>query len=249
MLCNCDNPIIDICGVEHISWKGESFKVEAREYSALAFRIKGTALLNDGTKEQFVNTNDILYLPQGVAYTADYTDTEIIVIHFKTMVSDSCAEVYRLNNCEEVYKLFLKAHTLWQSREPAYAVYTVSVLYKILAVLLESYAKESLPEHFLRAVAQINASYKNSSISIKQICKTAGIGETVFRRLFKANYQKTPVDYITELRLEFARNLISSGSTVESAAVESGFNDSKYFSRVVKKHFGCTPRQLKMYGK
>jgi AraC-like DNA-binding protein len=37
--------------------------------------------------------------------------------------------------------------------------------------------------------------------------------------------------------------------TIEDAACESGFNDPKYFARVVKKHFGCTPRDLKLYGK
>ena len=58
-----------------------------------------------------------------------------------------------------------------------------------------------------------------------------------------------PVAYITDLRLEYARNLISGGMSIEAAAVESGFNDPKYFARRVKKHFGCTPSKLKTYGK
>ena len=57
------------------------------------------------------------------------------------------------------------------------------------------------------------------------------------------------MEYITRLRLEYARRLIANGVSVESTAYESGFNDPKYFARVVKKHFGCTPRNLKTYGK
>ena len=249
MLFNCDNPIVDIYGVENISWNAQKVKVAAREYSALAFRIKGTAVIGSGNEDYFVNTNDILYLPQGMAYTADYTDTEIIVIHFKTLNTDKQAEVYRLNNCEEIYKLFLKADSLWKEREPAYGVYILSLLYRILGKILESYTKDSLPTHFLSAVSYINANYKSSEITVGQICKSSGIGETVFRKLFKENYQKTPVEYINELRLEFARNLISNGTPIESAAYESGFNDPKYFARVVKKRFGCTPRELRLYGK
>ena len=81
------------------------------------------------------------------------------------------------------------------------------------------------------------------------ICTEAGIGATQFRQLFKKYYQKTPMEYITSLRLEYARSLISNGVPVEKASFESGFNDSKYFARVVKKYFGCTPRELKTYGK
>ena len=28
-----------------------------------------------------------------------------------------------------------------------------------------------------------------------------------------------------------------------------GFNDPEYFARVIKQQFGCTPRELKTYGK
>ena len=44
-------------------------------------------------------------------------------------------------------------------------------------------------------------------------------------------------------------DIISCGENIESAAEKSGFNDPKYFSRVVKKHFKCTPRELKLYGR
>ena len=71
----------------------------------------------------------------------------------------------------------------------------------------------------------------------------------MLRRLFKKYYDKTTIEYITSLRLEYARNLISNGMSIENAASESGFNDSKYFARVVKKQFGCSPREFKAYGK
>lgn len=67
--------------------------------------------------------------------------------------------------------------------------------------------------------------------------------------LFQKYYDKTPIEYITQLRLEHARNLIACGMVIEQAAEKSGFNDSKYFARVVKKYLGCTPRELKNYGK
>lgn len=249
MLCNGENSILRIVGVEQLSWNGGSFAVAPREYSALAFRISGTATIGCSGSEYHVNTNDILYLPQKMPYAAVYTDTQMLVIHFVTARNDSQPELYTFQNSEQLYKMFLRAHTLWKNKEPGYSVYVMSQFYAILGKIFEKETKAQLPPHFLQAISFINSNYQNSSLCVNMICAEAGIGATAFRQLFKKHYQKTPIEYITDLRLEHARNLISGGMPIELAAAESGFNDPKYFARVVKKHLGCTPRDLKTYGK
>lgn len=249
MLYNGNDPILRILGVEHMRWSAGIFHVKPREHSALAFRIAGNAVIGSGEKEYYVNTNDILYLPQNMAYTAQYTDTEMIVVHFVTAQDDAEAEVYSFEDGQQIYKMFLRLLSLWKSREPGYAVYSMAQLYAVLGTILEKETKASMPEYFLRAISFINAHYKDSELTVDMVCAEAGIGATVFRQLFKGHYHKTPVQYITELRLEYARNLISRGASIENAAFESGFNDPKYFARIVKKYFGCTPRDLKAYGK
>ena len=102
-----------------------------------------------------------------------------------------------------------------------------------------------LPQNFVNAVCEIMSSFKNSDISVSLVCKNAGICETSFRELFKKYYIKTPIEFITDLRIENAKGLISNGLSVEAAAYESGFNDPKYFAQIVKKKLGCTPSELK----
>lgn len=98
---------------------------------------------------------------------------------------------------------------------------------------------------YLKGVSFMNAQFKNRNISVPQICKEAGMSETNFRKFMKLYCGKTPIEYLTQLRLEYARNLISYGVPIKQAAYESGFNDPKYFSGMVKKYFGCTARDLK----
>lgn len=249
MLYDATNPVLQITGVEHMRWGSGTYNVEPREYSSLAFRIKGKATVTGGNKKHFVNTNDILYLPQNTGYTAEYTDTEIIAIHFITLNDDSEIEVYSFQNGEEIYKIFLQAFNIWGNKEPGFSVYVLAKLYSVLGTILENETKAYLPPHFIKAVSIINASYKNNSLSIDAVCTESGIGATVFRLLFKKHYQKTPTQYVTDLRIEYARSLISGGMSIENAAYESGFNDPKYFARAVKKRFGCTPSTFKSYGK
>ena len=249
MICDCGNAITEIVSVEHIKWKAESVEIKPREYSALTFRIGGTATIKVDSKTYFLNSNDILYMPQGVAYTADYSDTEILIIHFKTLKNDTSPEVYSLANTEKIYQAFLSANTLWKGKESGFEAYVMSQIYYILGKLCKNEMATIMPEYFINAVSFINSNYTNNSLSTEKICKTAGVSATNLRLLFKKYYQKTPTQYITNLRLEFARGLISCGTPIEEAAEQSGFNDSKYFARVVKKVFNCTPRELKLYGK
>lgn len=249
MLCEGNNPILKIIGVEHMYWKGGIFDVKARDYSALAFRISGNATITTSRNTYYIQSNDILYMPQNISYKAEYTDTEMLVIHFVTLENDSDMEVYSFQNVEQIYKMFLSALSFWKKKEPGCYVYTLSQLYMILGVILEKSTKTNQPVHFLNAISFMNTNYRNSSLSVDRICAEVGISATFFRQLFKKYYQETPMEYITGLRLEYARSLISNGVSVENATYESGFNDPKYFARVVKKHFGCTPRELKTYGK
>ncbi len=249
MLYECQNAICRVEGVEHLRWDGGFFEIEPRAYSALAYRIRGTATITVDKTAYFVNTGDVLYLPQGVKYTAEYTDTELLVIHFQTVSDDMVPEVYGCDNAEQIYKAFLSAHICWQEKAPGFEAHVYAQLYPILATLCENKMARKMPECFLNAVSYIHANYTDGDLSVPKICQSAGIGATNLRTLFQKYYQTTPTEYITKLRLERARTLISCGMPIEQAAGQSGFNDSKYFARVVKKHFLCTPRELRLYAK
>jgi AraC-like DNA-binding protein len=249
MLYECQNPIQKIIGIERMSWQAESFDVPSREYSSLTFRLKGTADVTVNGKTCHVGSGEVLYLPQGLPYRAEYTDTDMLAIHFVTASDDTEPEIYTPRNAEQIYKAFIAAHTLWQNKALGHEAHVLSQLYYILGELCANELKNRMPEHFINALSYINTNYRDQDLSVEKICKNAAISQTDLRLLFRRHYQKTPVQYITRLRLEYARNLISCGEAVETAAEKSGYSDPKYFARVVKKHYNCTPRDLKTYGK
>jgi len=249
MIYEGKNPVLQIVGIEHIRWGGGTFQVAPRAYCALTFRIRGTATLAVGQQQYTLQPNEILYMPQGLAYTAQYDDTEMLAIHFVTDQSDPTPEVFGADRSQRLYEAFRQAHSIWQAKSQGFAVDSMAQLYHIFGLLCQREATRNLPAGFLAAIDYIHSNFKDSELTVGAICQNAGIGQTNFRLLFQKHYGKTPVEYITDLRLEWARNLIASGVSVEQAAAESGFNDPKYFARTVKRRCGCTPRQWKAYGK
>lgn len=243
MLCYGTNPILRITDVITRQKSYGDFSVAPSDCAVLFFLNRGKVTVTCSGKEYYVNTYGICYLPQNTAYTITYTDAEMIAIYFVTMASsDTHPEVYALHGSQSFYELFSWALNHWNSKQPGYELYTISILYRILCTIQ---TRTRVPSHLLKAIAFIHANYRNSDLTIGQICAHIGISQTVFRQHFKTYYQKSPVEYITALRMMYARSLIFGGTTVETAAHQSGFNDPKYFARVVKKYFGCTPRELR----
>ena len=55
----------------------------------------------------------------------------------------------------------------------------------------------------------------------------------------------TPTQYLIDLRLRTAAELLSQGGMgVSEAAQTAGFSDVYYFSKLFKQHFSCTPRDF-----
>ena len=116
------------------------------------------------------------------------------------------------------------------------------MLYKILCTIFN---RHQVSPNLQKAIAFIHANYRDSSLTIGQICAHAGFSPTVLRQLFSTHYQQSPIEYIIRQRLLYAQTLIADGVPIETAAFESGFNDLKYFARVSKKYLNRTPSELK----
>jgi AraC-like DNA-binding protein len=67
------------------------------------------------------------------------------------------------------------------------------------------------------------------------------------RKLFNSVYGQSPIEYMRSVRIEYAKELLTSGEySVTQVASLSGFNDAAYFSREFKKYFSVAPSK---YGK
>ena len=66
-----------------------------------------------------------------------------------------------------------------------------------------------------------------------------------FRNQFKKLYGTTPTQYVIDLRLNKAAELlIEGGFSVGEAAEMVGFSDIYYFSKLFKKRFLCVPSEF-----
>lgn len=92
-----------------------------------------------------------------------------------------------------------------------------------------------------RAIAYLHHHY-DCDIRMKDIASVVCIHPGYLHRIFKASMGCTVMDYLTTLRLEKAKMLLTQTNIPVMEISDSvGINSSQYFSAVFKKHTGQTP--------
>jgi AraC-like DNA-binding protein len=79
-------------------------------------------------------------------------------------------------------------------------------------------------------------------ISLDEVATLAHLTKEAFCRFFKQHTRKTFIQFLQEVRLNHALQLIKhEKKTVSEAAFASGFNNLSYFNRLFKRTYGHSP--------
>ncbi len=90
---------------------------------------------------------------------------------------------------------------------------------------------------------EIHNNLSNIDFDLTGTIEKTGFDKDYFRRCFKKETGKTPTQYLTDLRIAHAKQLLSDvkSFSIRSIAHSCGFSDSLYFSTCFKKHVGFSP--------
>lgn len=79
-------------------------------------------------------------------------------------------------------------------------------------------------------------------LTLERLAQVAELSPKYFVELFKKQYGKSAMEYVTERRLQEAKRLMArSGARLRDIANRVGYADEFYFSRVFKKKIGVSP--------
>lgn len=86
----------------------------------------------------------------------------------------------------------------------------------------------------------------SENCSLQLIAREMNMNANYLGQLFKRETGKTYSTYVTELRIERAKELLASGElSINEIAAALGFNDYFYFLKTFKRVSGCTPKQYR----
>ncbi|SDY02882.1 two-component system, response regulator YesN [Evansella caseinilytica] len=90
------------------------------------------------------------------------------------------------------------------------------------------------------------ADHYNKTLTLEEVADVVQLSPQYFSKVFKSRAGSSFIDYLTELRVEKAKELIRTNEkSVKEICFEVGYKDPNYFSRVFKKYTGFSPSEFR----
>ena len=162
---------------------------------------------------------------------------------------------FRINNAESlnyIRLLLTAASSAQEQKKTGYALSVYGAFLQIIPILLESFlssaprrSSQHTPELLAECLDYIQRNFRNE-LSTSHLAEKAKMSPVSFVRHFRAATGLTPQEYLIKLRLEEAAILLQNPDlSIAEAALQSGFNDSNYFSRLFRKKNNISPRNYR----
>ena len=213
-----------------------------RDSYGLSFCIQGQiTYTKDGSKYVSNHSNAVL-LPKGQTYDLNRdTDGMFPVINFDCIGFD-CPDilVFPLHNPETFLRDYQKLSDLFLFENNQLRIF--SLFYDMLhRIEQEQLPRGGVLHHALKYIEQ---NLSNPELSNTLIAQSLNISEVYFRKIFYKEYHLTPKQYILDVRIKKAKQLLTDSPYSVTAISEAcGFSSVYAFSRCFKEKVGITPTE------
>ena len=221
----------------------DKYKVLTAKNGQQAFEIAGEIIPDLIISDILMPGMDGLELTHNIRKT---TKTNHIPIILLTALSDPQYELESMSRGANAYItkpvdesfLFAKIENIFRGQE--------IIKKKFAGLATENLSALNLNDSFIEKAQNIvEKNLQNTSFTITEFAAQLGISRSSFQRKLKAEVNLSPTEFIRDIRLKRAIELMKSGAyNIDEIGLLVGFNSTSYFIRSFKKKYGKTPFAL-----
>lgn len=180
-------------------------------------------------------------------YTECYEEKEQWIYQSASESKFPMEGMYTLNNTPQFIYLFEQLDLLWKRRGHLTVMRRKALLLEIFILMIRDFRAQKKSGDTTVAIEltqEYMAQHYQEQLTLDGLAQMAGLSVSHYSRLFKKYIGYSPIDYLTHLRVDRAKELlVLSDYKLKSIALSVGYTDEFYFSRIFKKVTGVSPRE------
>lgn len=246
--------------IGHVSSQSSLPPEESKRHDAnlLVFLARGEAELTLARKSFKLNSKQVALIPAKTRYSwASLSKTPCSQYWIKfesagaqelltwTALSSSAPVV----NCAANENLKRHFNAILNALDQGYTEHTSLQLSLALIKILISLHENPLDRgdnhsrHRIESAMNLMREHVSNPQTLETYAKKAGYSTTQFSHLFRQHTGTSPINYLNELRIQRAAELLkNTDHSIKHIAHQLGFEDPLYFSRSFRKCVGVSPR-------
>ena len=205
--------------------------------------------LNNGTKEELEEFMDTYFIRMKEDKLQSTLMRQYIIMDIYIVIMSFCEKIDAVNHDYQQETEKLKSTIQNMNSVSEIRLYITYMLNQAIE-LRDSISKKRYADIIKAAEKMISEHYMSEEISLNSVADSVGMSPSYFSSVFSKESGKTFVEFLTETRMEKAKELLMC-STLKTSEIgyEVGYKDPHYFSYIFKKTQGCSPKEYRARGK
>lgn len=223
-------------------------KEHSHDFYEIIITTDGEGFIYIDNEEYFIQKDSVVVIPPRTLHrntsTSGFTDLFIHVDHISAIQD----KPFIFMDKTGMISLLGKAlYTTWIQKDYNHQAIVSALLSSINAYIVK-FKGEGCKYSFVQELKDMIANeFASSEFDLAKRMLDLGVSKHYLRHCFKEVVGLTPLEYLTDLRIQQAKCFLTQNQymTSEEIAINCGFSDPYYFSRCFKKHTGVSPREYR----
>jgi AraC-like DNA-binding protein len=253
--------------INRVSTSSWNIPHEKMKSHNIAFIYDGKATFNFDSVEYEVTKGDLIYSTPGVnrlvenskdspvkllaadfLYACPLYENGDWSISYPKLPFKTCSHINDKYLFNKLLELFGDLSRIWLSDYSDKHIRCKALFTDIInALLLYSRGPNAAYDRIQKVEKVINhmTYHYDEKISLKDYAQVINISVPYLCAIFKEVAGKSPAEYVINIRINKAKELLADGYSVTEVSSAVGFNDIYYFSKCFKRHTGINPSLYK----
>ncbi len=255
--------LLNSCGIQYLS-KSDlgSSRINGRVDYHIVYVERGVCHIKlDGEETEAEAGNIILFRPgepqeycffagdNSISHYVHFTGSGCETLLKKLGIYD--VRIFNMGRDEGYEKLSSRLLREFSLKNGMWEITCAGILAEMLGVIGRKHALRSSSVS-KKSENRINTAcrriYENidKNLTVSLLAEECFISESRFTHLFREVTGKSPKEYIAEIKINIAKEMLSEGNySVRNISESLGFLNQNYFSRVFRKHTGISPSEYR----